>query len=122
VSASTRTWLVAYDIRDPKRLRSVHRTLRKQGIATQYSLFTLLADDAGLDELFAQLASLIDPRRDDVRAYAIPARARVWSLGRPTLPQDIELTGTQAAAHLLDLLGARAAARQSSAQGHPDHA
>ena len=117
-----RTWLVAYDIRDPKRLRSVHRTLRKQGIATQYSLFTLLADDAGLEALFAHLESLIDPRRDDVRAYAIPARAHVWSLGRPALPQGIELTGAQTAAHLLDLLGAPASASQFDAHGHSDHA
>ena len=115
-----RTWLVAYDIRDPKRLRSVRRALRKQGIATQYSVFTVLADDAGLDALFAQLANLIDPRQDDVRAYAIPARARVWSLGRRALPPGIELTDSQTAAHLLDLLGALALASQPDGHNHPD--
>ncbi len=34
-----RRYLVAYDIREPKRLREVHRTMKAFGYALQYSVF-----------------------------------------------------------------------------------
>jgi CRISPR-associated protein Cas2 len=37
--ALRRRYLVAYDIRDPKRLRAVHRLLKANGYPVQYSVF-----------------------------------------------------------------------------------
>lgn len=34
-----RRFVIAYDIRDPKRLREVHRTAKRYGYALQYSVF-----------------------------------------------------------------------------------
>jgi CRISPR-associated protein Cas2 len=105
VSIAQRTWLVAYDIRDPRRLRRVHRALRKEGLATQYSLFTIVAKDKDLDRLLATLALLIDHARDDVRAYEIPACAQIWTFGRPLLPAGIVLSGDGVSAHVPKLVG-----------------
>ena len=35
-------YLIAYDIADPKRLVKVHRTLKRQGLPVQYSVFTVV--------------------------------------------------------------------------------
>lgn len=37
--AVRRRYLVAYDIRDPKRLRAVHKLLKANGYPVQYSVF-----------------------------------------------------------------------------------
>ncbi len=94
-------WLLAYDICEPRRLRRVHRLMRKQGVAAQYSAFMVEANDDQITELLARLRSLIDTRVDDVRAYHLPQRCTVWSLGTQQWPQGISLTATNAAKLLL---------------------
>lgn len=37
--ATRRRFLVAYDVRDPKRLRAVHKLLQSYGYPVQYSVF-----------------------------------------------------------------------------------
>ena len=92
-----KAWLVAYDIREPRRLRRVHRQLRKEGVPAQYSVFTVEADDVQIAHLLEKLTALIDERVDDVRAYHLPASCTVWSLGSQDWPDGICLNGTQAA-------------------------
>ena len=88
-AGTTKTWLVSYDIREPGRLRRVHRQLRKAGATVQYSAFSVQADDAGIQILLARLEQLIDPRRDDLRAYHLPARCPVWMLGNQGMPDGV---------------------------------
>lgn len=98
--ASTTTrkhWLLAYDIANRRRLARVHRYLRQRGIALQYSVFGLEHTDRELRTVLDDLALLIDPKADDIRAYHIPHRCKIWALGRQALPDGIELHASCAA-------------------------
>jgi CRISPR-associated protein Cas2 len=76
MAADARTYLVAYDIRTPRRLRRVHRALSKVGYALQYSVFAVDLDDRGRERLVARLRRLIDEKADDVRFYLVPGEPR----------------------------------------------
>lgn len=52
-------YLVAYDIRDPRRLRKVHRVLRGFGEWLQLSLFQCRLNRAGLVELIEALSDVV---------------------------------------------------------------
>ena len=97
-----KTWLVAYDIRCGKRLARVHRRLRKEGATLQYSAFTVQAREAELHVLLAQIERLIDTRVDDVRAYHLPPKCPVWTLGTQGLPEGCVIDGELAGRLLLD--------------------
>lgn len=97
-----KTWLVAYDIRNPRRLRRVHRVLRKRGLAAQYSAFTVEADDVQIGHVLAAVEAEIDPRVDDVRAYHLPANCRVWKLGKQQWPDGVYFAPAHAARLLLE--------------------
>jgi CRISPR-associated protein Cas2 len=75
-------WLVGYDIASPRRLRRVHHYLKRRAFPVQYSLFVALLDEPGLNRLLQELARLIDPRQDDVRAWPVPERAEPDYFGR----------------------------------------
>ena len=97
-----KTWLVAYDIRDKRRLRHVHRLLRKRGLAAQYSAFTVEADDVQITDTVAALEKLINPQQDDVRAYHLPAACPVWRLGAQQWPDGLCMAPAQAMRLLMD--------------------
>lgn len=73
-------WLIAYDIADRRRWRRVHAAVVKEAYRLQYSLYWLPADAADARRLASVLETMIDPRRDDVRFYALPDAAwcRLW--------------------------------------------
>lgn len=75
-------WLLCYDIADPRRLGRVHRYMKDQGIAFQYSVFQLRASHAQLDMVIDRLKQLIDPREDDIRIYPLHKRPRKVTIGR----------------------------------------
>lgn len=77
----TERWLLAYDIADPRRLQKVGRHMRKEGVALQYSVYLVRGNKAKIDLLMDQLASLIDVRADDIRAYPLGENVRIWGLG-----------------------------------------
>ncbi|MBX5453482.1 MAG: CRISPR-associated endonuclease Cas2 [Acidobacteriia bacterium] len=81
-------WLVGYDIASPRRLRRVHRYLKKRAFPVQYSLFLMRGTLRELERLLHDLAQLIHPRRDDVRAWPVPASTHVVTFGRG-LAEDI---------------------------------
>jgi CRISPR-associated protein Cas2 len=56
--------VIAYDIRCDKRRRRVARCLRSWRLDGQYSLFECRLTDAEAQELFLQLAALIDDAED----------------------------------------------------------
>jgi CRISPR-associated protein Cas2 len=84
----SRRWLVAYDIREPRRLARVHRLLGRVAVPVQYSVFAASGSHADMRRLADELRGLIDESVDDVRIYSIPTNAFVYSIGRTLLPED----------------------------------
>lgn len=79
-------WLIAYDIRSPRRLRRVHRFLSEEGVWIQYSIFITQATPQRLGMIRSRIADLIDSRADDVRIYRIPRDPVLHTLGAQGLP------------------------------------
>jgi len=83
-------YLIAYDIADPRRLARLHRFLKGEALALQYSVFFGRFTSAGIDRLEDEIAARIDPKEDDVRIYPLPADFQVWALGTSApLPEGI---------------------------------
>lgn len=101
-----RLLLLAYDIADPARLQRVHRTVRDAGLPLQYSVFLILANSHELDALLQELASIIEPRADDIRVYPLPSRLCADRHGCQHLPDGLDLTrGDQLHEGLIALVG-----------------
>lgn len=100
------TWLVAYDIRQPRRLRRTHKILKAEGMAVQYSAFVVEAADEQLQRLLGRIRQIIDSAADDVRAYHLPSNCQVWRLGRQAMPDGVYLDASAAASELLGCVGA----------------
>jgi CRISPR-associated protein Cas2 len=77
-------YLIAYDVRDPRRLQRLHYYLRKHATALQESVFAIHADAAVLAEVERGIRERTNPREDDLRLYAIPGPAAVWAAGAQT--------------------------------------
>lgn len=77
----SKTWLVGYDIANPKRLRSVHRFVAKSALSLQYSTYCLNATDKEIEDFLSVLSCIIEPAVDDVRVYHLPAKTRIWRYG-----------------------------------------
>jgi CRISPR-associated protein Cas2 len=101
-----RTWLIAYDIRDPRRLRRVHGYLRQQAIPVQYSVFVTRCSATRVGAIRAALAQIVDSRVDDVRIYHVPDRAEVITFGTKTLPDGIQLLQADARPQLVPFTSA----------------
>jgi CRISPR-associated protein Cas2 len=84
-------YLIAYDIRNPKRLLRVHRFLRRQGLPVQYSVFTAQLTQRKLTRVIDGLEAIIEARADDVRIYPLPTRSEACLLGRQIFPEDVML-------------------------------
>ena len=82
-------YIICYDIANPRRLGRIHRALKKQALAVQYSVFLFSGTEVQLQRCLAQLQALMDERYDDIRAYPLPARGLRWCLGQPVLPEGI---------------------------------
>ena len=74
-------WLLAHDIREPKRLQRVWRYLRQEGVRMQHSVYLLKGDRDAIERVMEQLRNLIDERCDDVRIYPLTENTRLWGLG-----------------------------------------
>lgn len=80
---STKSWyLIAYDIREPKRLRRLHYRLRKQAIPLQNSVFMAKLTDKHLHILSNEIKNNINTAQDDVRVYPIHHPDTLWSAGK----------------------------------------
>jgi len=90
MSASKKTsWIISYDISAPRRLNSVHRYLKRCGIPLQYSVFMTRGNEAFLDRIMADLAMIINPREDDVRAYPVPEKPDIIWIGKQPMPEEV---------------------------------
>jgi CRISPR-associated protein Cas2 len=84
----SRRWLVAYDIREPRRLARVHRLLTRTAVPVQYSVFVARGSFADMRRLAKELRCSIDERADDVRIYSIPVNPVIYTIGRAMLSED----------------------------------
>ena len=83
------TWLIAYDIRSPRRLKRVHQYLSGEAIAVQYSVFVTRCTNQRLGVIRSRLDELIHRKEDDVRIYRVPERPAIETLGRQGMPEGI---------------------------------
>lgn len=88
-------FLITYDISDKKRLRRVHRLLKTQALALQYSVFISLMNGAELEVLTEDILKIIDKRADDVRLYALPQKPEWYAWGENYWPEGININGLQ---------------------------
>lgn len=59
-------YLVAYDIREDRRLRAVHRTMKGYGWSMQYSVFVCDLDAMEVLDMKADVGGIIDHSADSV--------------------------------------------------------
>lgn len=78
-------YLIAYDIRDPRRLQRLHRALRAEALAVQRSVFLVAGSVPAVERLLDRLETLIDPCADDLRAYPVAAPDCLWLSGQRPL-------------------------------------
>lgn len=83
------TFLVAYDVREPRRLVRLHRFLKKRARALQYSVFVASLTTAERRRLLAGIRRIIDPGADDVRLYPVPPGADFAVTGKSLLPDGV---------------------------------
>jgi CRISPR-associated protein Cas2 len=79
------SYLVCYDICDPKRLRKVARTCEDFGLRRQYSVFLCRLTATDLVRFKSRLYDIIDLQEDQVAFVPLCCRcaARIETLGRP---------------------------------------
>jgi len=84
------TWLVAYDICEPKRLRKVAQTCEDFGSRKQYSVFLCRLTTRDLVRLKSRLYDIIDLREDQVLFIPLCNRCveQMETLGLPTEKHD----------------------------------
>lgn len=63
---SRRRYLVAYDIREDKRLRRIHKTMKSFGYALQYSVFVCDLDNVEKYEMLGKIGDIIHHDADSV--------------------------------------------------------
>ncbi|WP_152484448.1 CRISPR-associated endonuclease Cas2 [Halomonas sp. THAF5a] len=82
-------YVIAYDIREPRRLRKVQRLLRTCGYALQESVFAWQGDHRQLRELQRRLRALIKAEVDDVRGYPVRMGQGILWWGNLPLPSGV---------------------------------
>lgn len=85
------TYLIAYDISDPRRLQRVHKFLKQCAVPIQYSVFITRISEAQLGRIKTGIVNRICEDEDDVRIYHIPDKTEVRLLGRSPLPEGMQL-------------------------------
>lgn len=87
------TYLVCYDICDPKRLRKVFQTMRNYGDHLQYSVFECQFTEMDLVRCQGELSEIIHHEEDQVLFVNLgPSEGRgdrvITALGKPYSPVD----------------------------------
>ncbi|WP_298609743.1 CRISPR-associated endonuclease Cas2 [uncultured Thiothrix sp.] len=85
--------IISYDIAEPKRLKRIHRFLKKVALPLQYSVFLIEADAKRIEQLMKQLALMIKAREDDIRIYPLPLQPDWCAVGKPLWDEGMLLTG-----------------------------
>lgn len=89
MSGTQRSWLLGYDITDPKRLQRIYRTLLRRATPIEYSIFLFMGTELALKHCIDEIVALIDESTDDFRCYPLPINQLQQRLGKATLPAGI---------------------------------
>jgi CRISPR-associated protein Cas2 len=89
MNTGKRRHLLCYDIACPKRLAKVHKRVKKDGLALQYSVYELTLTHSELQSLINDLNEIIHQKFDDVRIYGLLPESDTISIGKPTMPEGI---------------------------------
>ncbi len=86
-----RCYLVCYDIREAKRLRKVHKTMKAYGEPWQYSVFYCTLKDIDRVRMQSELEDVMNHKKDQIVIIDLggndrSAREAVTTLG-PKLPE-----------------------------------
>ncbi|PKI12724.1 CRISPR-associated endonuclease Cas2 [Colwellia sp. 12G3] len=65
------SYLICYDIRNPKRLQKVHKVIIHYGVLLQFSVYYGLMEQHTLKEMVDKLITIINDKEDDIRIYPI---------------------------------------------------
>jgi CRISPR/Cas system-associated endoribonuclease Cas2 len=65
------SFLVAYDIADPRRLQRLGRFMERRALRLQKSVFWFDGDAAAADALLTEAAELLDLKEDVVQAWPV---------------------------------------------------
>lgn len=84
-------FIICYDIANPRRLGRVHRRAVRHAMFVQYSIYYLNGSEEELHEMLDEIRELIDPKEDDVRAYESEPLKNALQVGRPWLPEGIQI-------------------------------
>lgn len=84
------TYLVCYDIADPKRLRRVATACEDYGYRKQYSVFLVRVSTTDFVRLRSRLYDIIDLNADQVLFIPLTESClqQMEAIGRPTEPHD----------------------------------
>lgn len=74
MSNAKRSYLICYDICEPRRLRRVHRLVRDHARPLQYSIFIGELNPAEVIRLWEALSALIEPAEDRLHLFPLFAR------------------------------------------------
>ncbi len=92
---SDKKWyMLAYDVREPKRLRKMHYFMKKHGVAMQKSVFILKIDKSGLYKLVSGVKELVNNQEDDVRIYPVISPSSIWTAGQQEKKLENLFVGT----------------------------
>lgn len=94
MSGGIRAYILAYDIREPRRLQQVHKFMVGEGLAVQYSVFVGAWDQADLRRVEIGIRTWIEWEADDIRVYPIPDQCNSVLLGRTDSCDGIDLAPT----------------------------
>lgn len=64
-------YFICYDITEPKRLKTVAKTLENFGLRVQYSFFQCEMNRNIMEDLRDKLLMIINPKEDSLRIYPI---------------------------------------------------
>jgi CRISPR-associated protein Cas2 len=84
--ANMQSWLVCYDISDPKRLRKVATACEDFGVRRQYSVFLCRVSATDIVRLRSRLYEIINLQEDQVLFIPLCGKCvqQIEALGRPT--------------------------------------
>ena len=69
-------YLLAYDIRDPKRLVKVAKVMENYGVRVQKSIFEAVLDPGAIQRLRLELVQVLDLTDDGVKLFPLCERCR----------------------------------------------
>lgn len=83
------SWLIGYDITEPKRLQRIYRALLNHATPIEHSIFLLTGTERDMQKCMEQITTMIDEKTDDLRCYPLPAKGLQQRLGKATIPKGI---------------------------------